>query len=116
MSLKWARPVFKKWVTLIQHSLIAFVVFWAVFVYDQEEGTPFDGFRAWVWSKMGETDLLPERVRDNAKQKVENYNSKWGAIKDTFFEITPVPGQYRTAPVNPEEQKIPWAQRNRKEP
>jgi hypothetical protein len=116
VGLKWARPVFKRWVTLIQNGIIFTVVFWAVFIYDQENGTPFDGFRAWIWAKMSESDLLPERLRNDASRKVEEYNKKWGAIKDTFFEITPMPEQMTTRPVDPEEQKIPWAQRKRKEP
>merc|ERR1711939_93215 len=114
-ALKWERPVFTRWVTLIQNSVIAFVVFYAVFVYEPEEGTVFDGFRAWVWRQMGDSDMVPERVRNNSKKKAEEFDKKWVAMKDTFFEITPVAGLKTSPPVNPDEQKIPWAQRQRKD-
>jgi hypothetical protein len=115
-QLKWARPVFKRWSILVQNGLIAFIVFYAVFVYDVESGTPFDGLRSWVWEKVSRSDLFPEQVRSDAREKVEDYNKKWGAIKDSFFEITPQPDMVLTKAPDPEEQKIPWAQRQRRTP
>lgn len=115
IGLKWERPVFKRWVIFVQNVMIFLIVWYSVFIYDPPEGTPFDGIRAWLWDKFAGNDLLPERVRSDAGKRVDEFKQKWAALKDTFFEITPVPNLKTTEPVNPEEQKIPWAQRKRKE-
>lgn len=115
-NLKWDRPVFKRWVTLLQNSLIILLVFSAIFLYEQDEGTPTDGMRSWLWAKAAGSDLLPERVRDNAAKKSTDYEKSWKVFKDQFFEITPNPNIRTAPPVNPEEEKIPWAQRQQKGP
>lgn len=115
IQLKWERKTFKRWVTFVQNLSIFVIVWYSVFVYDPPDGTPFDGFRAWVWGKLADSELLPQRVRSNAADRVDIFKKKWEGVKDTFFEITPVPNIRTTDPVNPEEQKVPWAQRARKD-
>lgn len=114
IAYKWARPVFKRWLSVVQNGIIIFIVFYAVFVYDPEDGTPFDGFRAWLWGSVKESEIFPKRVREEAGEKVDSYNKSWTSIKDSFFEIIPVEGLQTTKPVDPEEQKIPWAARKKK--
>jgi hypothetical protein len=120
IALKWERKEFKRYLTFIQNGLIIGFVFFMIWIYDLEEGTPFDGLRAWLWRHVGEMDMFPERVREDAKVKTKDYGVKWQKIKDSFTEITPqegmVPGGHPSQIVNPEDEKIPWARRQRSRP
>ncbi|KPI43747.1 uncharacterized protein AB675_6362 [Cyphellophora attinorum] len=120
IALKWERKEFKRYLSLIQNGLIIGFVFFMVWIYDLEEGTPFDGLRAWLWRHVGEMEMFPERVREDAKKKNGEYSVKWQKIKDSFTEITPqegmIPGGDPRQIVNPEDEKIPWAQRQRSRP
>jgi hypothetical protein len=113
-KLKWARPVFKRWLTLVQNTLIFGVVFYMVLIYENEEGMVFDWIRAKMWRWIGSSELLPDRARTDAAEKATRHEKKWQDAKDQYFEIVPVPGIKTTGAPDPEEEKIPWAQRKRK--
>lgn len=119
VALKWKRPIFTKWVKLIQHGGVAVIAFCFVFLVDLEEGTIFDGVRTWVWRQIAESEVFPGAVRERAREQVQNFGKKWEAMVKSFFEIVPqpgmVPGGIPEQIVNPEDVKVPWAQRKKRE-
>jgi hypothetical protein len=113
-KLKWARPVFKRWLTLVQNTLILGVVLYMVLVHEYEEGMIFDWLRARMWGYVAASELLPDRVRTDATEKKKKYELKWEGAKEEYFQIVPVPNIKTTGAPDPEEEKIPWAQRKRR--
>jgi hypothetical protein len=61
IKLKSARPVWNKWIGIVQWSSISFIVVWGVFFHDFAKDPmnprpgeqPFVALREWMWGKIG---------------------------------------------------------------
>ncbi|KAK4948767.1 hypothetical protein LTR10_012772 [Elasticomyces elasticus] len=84
-ALKWARPAWNKSIKILQHTLITFTLIYFVFICEPThgQGTPFDGFRAWFFDKLGMLGQLPESTRQEAGKLSEDAKKKLAATVDT---------------------------------
>lgn len=84
-ALKWARPTWNKSIKILQQTLITFTIIYFVFICEPThgQGTPFDGFRAWFFDKVGMLGQLPESTREEADKLSEEARKKLVASVDT---------------------------------
>ncbi|EXJ76939.1 hypothetical protein A1O3_10096 [Capronia epimyces CBS 606.96] len=73
-ALKWARPTWNKSIKILQQTLITFTLIYFVFICEPTDGqgTPFDGFRAWFFEKLGSLGQLPDATRHEADKLSED--------------------------------------------
>ncbi|KAK5218174.1 hypothetical protein LTR96_009857 [Exophiala xenobiotica] len=84
-ALKWARPTWNKSIKILQQTLITFTIIYFVFICEPThgQGTPFDGFRAWFFDKVGMLGQLPESTREEAEKLSEEARKRLVASVDT---------------------------------
>jgi hypothetical protein len=84
-ALKWARPTWNKSIKILQQTLITFTIIYFVFICEPThgQGTPFDGFRAWFFDKVGMLGQLPESTREEADKLSEEARKRLVASVDT---------------------------------
>ncbi|EXJ81798.1 hypothetical protein A1O1_07863 [Capronia coronata CBS 617.96] len=77
-ALKWARPTWNKSIKLLQQTLITSTLIYFIFICEPShgQGTPFDGFRAWFFDKLGSLGQLPESTREEADKLSEEAKKK----------------------------------------
>ncbi|KEF54236.1 uncharacterized protein A1O9_09402 [Exophiala aquamarina CBS 119918] len=91
-ALKWARPTWNKSIKILQQTLITFTLIYFIFICEPAhgQGTPFDGFRAWFFSKIGNLAQLPDATKEEAGKLSEEALQKMKRPTTADMDASPV--------------------------